>query len=194
MSWKKKAYEAKASGGGDYLGSNGEDGSGRYVIDDIKMIKTRNEPTQFTVEGYVKVSNPDPKYPDNKPAPVGAKRSIVCQLTKHESAAGNMKAALEAVEPDFKTMNEAKFFEEVDKLVRAAEKDDAGLGWEYGLTKPNTVCPAHGLEIGFRTRRTMTRGSAAKPSHEITVLDLKYVDDQSEETILANAAWMKGLK
>ena len=83
---------AAAANGGTYV----NDGIYKFMIE--KMFRhDSNAPgggTSFITELKVIESTVHPSHPDVKPNPVGSTCSVVCNVTKHASAFGNVKALL----------------------------------------------------------------------------------------------------
>lgn len=98
MSIWDKITEAKATGGGVYL----KPGSYLVRVDRVEQNRSRKHEDMFIVEMTIALSN-------NALHPAGSRPSWVCNLTKHESAMGNVKgfaATLFGIDPsDEATVN-----------------------------------------------------------------------------------------
>jgi hypothetical protein len=185
--WRKKLVKAQAAGGGNYI----VDGSGRLIVKDLAILERHGDEYTFVADLFVKSSQPDPMQPDARPNAPGTSVSYVQQLTVFESAAGNMKGLLQAIDPDFATLDDAAYIAAVNDLLRAAAEDNAAKGLKEGRTMPNTVCKARGYEVAYKTKRKWTKGTPQKPSHEITIAFFEAVEN-TEASVAENLKLLDG--
>jgi hypothetical protein len=172
----KKIAKARATGGGNYI----KQGKGVLIVKSISLEELYNGDT-FIAEFLVKSSEsmPDAVDANGKPElanPAGTSCSYVQQLTKFESAPGNVKG----------------FLEKLDGCEGESDEEFEGLLETYINKDPKAgeVNPARGFEIAYETfQRPIQKGKNA--GKMITLVRWTHVD-LDQDQVDANRALLDG--